>query len=232
MAQPSRLLQYERRRALRTALVYLALTAAFLFALTRFGTAIITSMLGVVDRDPQNLNTNDVIVATPDIDALPQVTNSKIIILSGSSVPGQTVRLALNGESRDIVANSTGKFTSEFNLHEGENRARVMAVDNHGNTSNEITGVVVLDTEPPSLEVTSPEDNSTQSGKKNQSVTISGTTDKDASVSVNERIAIVNNAGQFSISFNLNPGENIFTVIAVDPAGNKAEVVKKTNYNE
>jgi hypothetical protein len=233
MAQTSRLLQYERRRAVRTAIVYLALISAFLFLLSRFGTDFITSFTGVVDRNVQESSDDTVsLVPAPDLDLLPEVTNQKIITLSGHSEPGGVVRLWLNGETRDIIANSGGAFSTEFNLHEAENIAIVRAVDNKGNTSRETSTRVVLDTTAPKLELHSPENNTTQSGKKNQSVTVSGTTDPDASVRVNDRVAIISSAGDFSLSFNLNEGDNTFTITATDQAGNKTEETRTVTFHQ
>ncbi len=232
MAASSRLVKYERRQALRSALLYIVLTAAILFGLTRFGTQIVTSVTGLITstKDVQQ-QSNSSLVAPAQINSLPEITNQKIITIQGAAPSGLTVRLTLNGQKQDIVSNAQGVWATAFSLNEGENNMKAQVVDLQGNTSQEVSAVVTLDTTAPTLSISAPEDNSIKNGKKEQSVSIEGTTDQDSTVRINDRIAIVSGNGQFSIQFTLNDGDNEFTVIATDRAGNTTQDQRHITYN-
>lgn len=233
MAVSSRLVQYERRQALRSALLYIVLTAAILYGLSRFGTQLITSVTGVVtDGKGTAQSDNDSVVPPPQINTLPEVTNQKTITAEGTAPSGETVRLTLNGSKQDIVSTAQGVWTIPFELHEGENTIKAQVVDSRGNTSQEVSSVISLDTVVPTLTIATPEEGASKSGKKEQSLLIEGITDQDAAVKVNDRIAIVNGQGGFSVQMSLTNGENEFTIIATDRAGNTTQEVRHITFSE
>jgi len=82
---------------------------------------------------------------------------------------------------------------------------------------------VTLDTTAPSLTVTAPAQGSRV---PTNSVQVTGTTDVDAIVSVNGISAPVASSGGFDVTIVLLDGRHTVTIVATDPAGNKAQVVR------
>lgn len=231
MASSSRLVQYERKQALKSAFLYILLTAVILYGLSRFGTQVVTSVTGIVNSNKtDNTGDNSAVVAPPRLNNTPEITNQKTITLEGSAPSGETIRLTLNGETQDIVANSQGSWTTGFSLHEGQNTFKAVVVDPSGNVSQEVASVVTLDTTAPTLTITAPEEGSSRSGKKEQQIQITGTTDADSSIKVGDRIAIVSGNGSFTITMGLSDGENEFTIVATDRAGNTTQEVRHVTY--
>lgn len=229
MAQPSRLVEYERKKAIKTAFVYVLLTAAFLFVMSRFGPTFLASVSDVISQG-QPVEEDSALVPPPQLNLLSEITNQKVVAVSGRSVAGGTVRITFNGEKRDTIANSQGVFTSDIELHEDKNSIRVRAVDARGNTSREIASEITLDTSLPALTIISPEQNVSKNGKKEQQLVVSGTTEPSASVHINDRIAIVNGSGDFSLTFSLNEGENTFEITTTDRAGNQTKETRTVTY--
>lgn len=230
MTTPSRLVKYERRQAVRSALIYLILTALILFGVTRFGTQVLTSITVFLTSGKDNTQSISSLIAPPQIDTVSEITNQKSIAVQGSAPSGQTVRLTLNGQKQDIVANSQARWTILFPLNEGNNLLRAQVVDSQGNVSQEVSTSVTLDTALPTISSLLPDDGITKTGKKEQLLEISGQTEQDASVRVNDRIAVVNGQGQFRTQLPLSEGENIFTIVVTDRAGNTTQEVRRVTF--
>ena len=99
-----------------------------------------------------------------------------------------------------------------------------MATDTSGNKSFDSKKLtIVYDIEPPEIEITSPQNEQSFSGTANKQINIEGKTDAGVKVTINERIAIVNSDGNFRLSTTLADGDNEFTVLAEDEAGNSSE---------
>jgi len=70
------------------------------------------------------------------------------------------------------------------------------------------------------LEITEPKENATYSSP---SIKVSGKTSAYAEVYVNDAQTKADGAGNFSVNYNLDEGENLLTIVANDSAGNYAE---------
>jgi cytoskeletal protein RodZ len=70
------------------------------------------------------------------------------------------------------------------------------------------------------LEITEPKANTTYN---NPSIKVSGKTKANAEVYVNDAQTKADEAGNFSVNYNLDEGENLLTIVANDQAGNYAE---------
>ena len=118
-ATQSRLAQYERKRAIKTAIWYLLLTGVVLFALSRFGPDAVATVSSIFIHSSADTTTTDsALIAPPSIDALPEITNQENIIVKGRAEAGTTVRITFNGEKRDTITNSQGVWSSDFKLHD------------------------------------------------------------------------------------------------------------------
>ncbi|MBI3366050.1 hypothetical protein HY041_00275 [Candidatus Roizmanbacteria bacterium] len=109
-------------------------------------------------------------------------------------------------------------YTKKQNNQPSEQRQRnIISETPSGNTSP--TGISKVK-ETLSLTVFSPVDNSTVT---NSTVMVKGKTIANADVSVNDDDLKADNQGNFSISVNLEDGDNLITVVVSDDAGNSAE---------
>jgi len=78
---------------------------------------------------------------------------------------------------------------------------------------------VAPDVTPPPLTLTSPPDGTTTNGP---TITVSGSTEPGAQVTVNGIVAAVDSNGTFSLSLALRSGENVIVAKATDSSGNVA----------
>jgi hypothetical protein len=104
-------------------------------------------------------------------------------------------------------------------LAEGQNDLRLICRDAAGNSFS-ASRLVTLDTTPPPLALSSPEDGA---GLQKDSVYVVGETAPDAAVTVNGVGTEVGAGGSFSAELKLGAGRNRIVVQAVDPAGNVNE---------
>jgi hypothetical protein len=93
------------------------------------------------------------------------------------------------------------------------------ALDHQGQQSQQNVLTVAVDTVPPLLVVTAPQDGATVAGA--DEVAVRGTTDPGASVTVNGTAAEVDVAGGFAVTAGVD-GQSQLLVEAIDPAGNIA----------
>jgi len=107
-------------------------------------------------------------------------------------------------------------WATPFLLTEGLHWVSVSAKDNFGNENTTTWGFTV-DTIPPYLAVVEPPDGLITN---NALVVVSGSTEADASLTVNGAPTSVSPNGSFSTFRSLNEGQNIISVEARDPAGN------------
>lgn len=223
------------RHPIRSAALYTFLTILFLLFIATSGIAFITKLSSILENtkpEQQDTSSTQVFLPTPSLDAMPTITNQASMTINGSSESGATVRIFFNGKSNDVLVNSGGKFTFDVTLSDGENTVKAVTTDNSGHLSHESdVYTVTLDTQAPVLTVDSPNDGQQLNGKKNQQITVSGSVNEAATVTVNDHIAIVNTTGNFSDTLNLNEGENDISIKATDKAGNQVEVKRVVTYS-
>ena len=233
----SRLARKEEARSLRQALFFGALTIVLLFFLIFLGIPALIKMaifLGEIRSSSTPVKTEDLLPPAPPIIAsLPPATNSAQIDLRGFAEAGTVVEIFLNGLSEaKLVAEKNGTFTTnEVNLTSGRNEIMAKATDSGGNTSQSSGKIVIFyDTTPPKLTISEPSDQSDYYGDENQ-IKILGLTEEEAAVTVNGRLAVVNQDGSFELPFSLSEGENQIKIVAIDQAGNQTEKELKVNYS-
>src|SRR5205823_11155207 len=106
------------------------------------------------------------------------LTGTALTNASGTAGPGATVTV----QGASAAGNATsGRFGHDIVLAEGAHTIMVVARDTAGNTATDARSVT-LDTTAPSLTVTAPAQGSRVA---TNSVQVTGTTDADATVSVN-----------------------------------------------
>ena len=224
----SRLAKTEEKRNVRQAYFFVFLTIAALIILFIFGlptTAKFAAFLTELKQSATPIDNNDATPpAPPQLGLLPEATNSLSIEITGRTESGAIVKLFLNNEEKEVLANSDGDFTVNFGLNKGENTIQAQATDNAGNISQKTDlTTVVFDNEAPSLEIVSPEDGTAYYGSKQRQVTIEGQTESDASLKINDRLVVVDSDGSYVYIATLSEGENQFLVKSEDKAGNSVE---------
>jgi hypothetical protein len=147
------------------------------------------------------------------------LTGSPELSVRGVMEPGTDV--FVNGV---LARTAGGTFDAEVRLIEGDNLVSAVATDLAGN-SNTSSISVRLDTIPPALDVAfhpiGPFVNDAQ-------LTVSGTMESGASVTVNGRWVVLPGLAQnFSTLFFLAPGNNTIRVEAADAAGNINSVERR-----
>ena len=169
--------------------------------------------------------------APPYINALPKFTKDNKIKVTGRAEAGSTLRLFQNSaQIKEFVVPETSSFDIEVKLLAGHNVLWATSTDNAGNENRSSTWDVLYDLEPPAVEVIAPADGASFFGDE-KTIDVKGKTEATAQVSVNDRVAIVNSNGEFSLKLTLSEGENTITVAARDSAENKTEKVLKVTYS-
>ena len=162
---------------------------------------------------------------TPIIAAPADATNSAQLTLSGFSQKGNQIVVLDNGtELKRGSANDDGSFTLPLDLQAGDNSLTAYAISPSQKESQTSQAYLVkYDNEPPKLDISTPHDNDTVNGSKNQQLSINGTTDPGSRVTVNDNIVFVKADGSFVGSIHLNSGDNALNIKSTDPAGNVTE---------
>lgn len=154
---------------------------------------------------------------------------------SGSGIDIDTLQLKIDGETT-ITNSSPGMvctsvtggyncvYTPPTSLPEGSHTITISIKDNDGNTSNLLSSGFIIDTVPPSLNITNPSNNFITNQK---TLVVQGTTNDSTSSPVVITIKLNNvdqgvvtkNDGAFSKSITLTEGLNDIVVTATDTSG-------------
>jgi len=235
----SRLRNYQDRKERKQIfLILTGMVGIFLFLLL-FGVKILVGFSLLVDKirgtTPVSKEQTQVILLPPQLDPLPTATYSGQITVSGRAKGDVTILLYVNEEQTDKTkpANSKGTFTfKEVALKEGINTLSAKATDDKNNSSD-VSQVITIQMKKskPTLDITAPSDNAEISGEK-QIVTITGKTESDNTITINDRFVVVKSDGTFSYDKTLNEGEQTITIVAKDIAGNETKVERKVKYKK
>ncbi len=229
MAKYSLLSKKEEKRNLRRAAVFTFLTLFLIFAAIFWGIPALIKMavfFGNIRGSSQPVEIKDNLPPqVPILSYLPEATNESEIEVSGITEAGASVKIFLTGqEVKEVVADNEDNFSSgKLKLTLGQNEIYALAIDKAGNqsaASNKIS--VWYDNEPPSLEISQPEDGKTISDEKAK-VNIIGKTEEEAELMINDHLVILNKEGNFDYTLGLSLGENQIRITATDKAGNQTE---------
>ena len=175
--------------------------------------------------------TGDVFVSSPILNSMPQATNSARILIQGTALKFATIDLYINESLVDkTTAKEDGTFSFEVNLSKGVNRISAKAQKGNVESTNSENFDILFKDTVPSLSVFAPIDG--QSFSKDQNtLTVSGTSDSDTKVTVNDFRAIIDEKNNFSFLLPLKDGDNLIKIVAIDQAGNKIEKEIKVTYS-
>ncbi len=231
----SRLRRSEDKREKRRIVLAISGTVAILAFLGFFGVKLLEGFSLLLDKmrgaSPQQQVQNQLILP-PVLDPPVEATNSGTIVVTGRGQADLTFILYVNEkEFKKTTVPSDGSVSiKNVQLDDGKNSISAKLSDDKGNLSD-LSNVVVITmkNKKPDLDVTSPNDNATIFGDKN-SVTVSGKTNPENQVTVNDRFVVVRSDGSFEYNATLSQGGNTLKIIATDDAGNQATVERKVTY--
>jgi hypothetical protein len=234
----SRLESTEEKRNLRSAVILIILSIAAIILLFIFGIPAvgkIASFVSGLRGGTSPITSNDKTPpAPPSFNTFPDFTNQSSVNITGSAEPGTTVKLTFDEKINDSLVDKDGNFSfPNLVLQDGNNVFSAVAVDNAGNISQKSPSKVInYDVKPPDLNIDNPQDGTKLFGSTQRQINIQGSTENSASVTINDRIVTIDNNGKFQYPVTLNGGDNMFTVKAVDPAGNTTEKNITLNFND
>jgi hypothetical protein len=227
-------MQYSRREAIeeknnqKRAVIFVALSILTIIILFFFGIPLIAKFVSFISdftnkNTPITLNDNTP-PAPPRFDNLPDATNKEIFEVTGTTEEGVTVYVFLNSSEKEIIADSYGEFATSLDLTKGENIIYAISKDQSGNKSAESEKYVILfDNENPEISINSPSNGDNFYGSGQKEIEITGKTDPNVNLTVNDRYVSITDSGDFKYKLSLNEGENILNFKAIDKAQNEAE---------
>jgi len=225
----SRLARKQEAKNIRRAVLFAFLSLILVLSLVFLGLPFLIKMavfLGNIRSSSlPNEQEDNIPPPAPLLLPLPEATSSAQLNLSGFAEPGAIVEIFVSGISqKKIVADSNGSFSVDnLRLTEGRNEIYAIATDKAGNVSQSSEKLIVLlDQTPPELVILQPTNNATFYGMQKR-IEIKGETEEDASVVINDRLAVMEAGGKFRYSLTLSEGENKVKIVATDKAGNQTE---------
>lgn len=178
------------------------------------------------------LNKNDNFLGDINLDNIPDATNSARIKVNGSVVNFDTVEFYINGDKvKETSLVSSDSFSEEVgDLKKGDNELYVIAKskDQNEEKKSKIFTVTYI-SDKPKLEIKEPADNLKTN---NQYLNVSGSTDKNIYIKVNDLPVVVDAQGNFVTSVKLKEGENKINVEAQDVAQNTEEKILTVTYEK
>lgn len=141
-------------------------------------------------------------------------------------------RAITSGITKTAITNGYSVTVTPSTLSDGSHTVTINCSDNDGNRATEKSTTFTVDTVPPVLNVTSPDDGLITN---KSTVVVAGTTNDSTSspvtLTVNGNKVSVGSNGSFSTTVTLSEGENTITIEAVDKAGKVSTVTRTVTYD-
>jgi len=167
----------------------------------------------------------------PRLRDVPRYVNENSLEINGSTEPGAKVYVVINGKDEKLIASTSGTFNTTVQLPLKENEIFAFSEDEAGNKSTDSqTYIVTVDNEKPTLEIIKPKDGDIKFGQENY-VEVEGQTEDAAHITINGRVAILNNEGKFNMRIGLNEGKNDIEIVAKDEASNETKIIITVSYS-
>jgi len=231
-----RLERVQEKKMKNTILLYVGILFVVLYFIFTFGIELLLNtssfVSGLFPQPSIKLaRKNEDNFTSVDISSIPQATNSAKIIVSGSILNFDVVDFYLNKIKVKEIVSSGDIFNEEIgDLEKGENSIYITAKSNDSKIEKStITYKVFYKSEKPKLEITEPSDNSTTNIYE---IKVSGNTDKETYIHINELPVVVDANGSFETSVRLKDGDNQIVATAVDIAGNTETKTLKVTYQK
>lgn len=231
----SRLRRHEDRKFKKRLIWALGGSVALVVFILVFGLKLLVSFSLLVDKlhgATPVVKQGQVLILPPVLDPLPEATNSASLNITGRGDAGFTVIIYIDEEeTKKFKIEDDGTFTLlTKRLAEGPHAISAKTTDDKGNLSD-LSNVLTVSIKraKPTLTITEPQNNARIVGDTN-TLSVAGISDPDTSVTINGRMALVEDEGSFTYSFTLSEGENTILVVATDPAGNQTDLTRRVTY--
>jgi hypothetical protein len=236
MSRRSRLSLKTERKTRKTIILATVGILVLLFLLIKFGTSLLVGfsvfLAGNGNNQTTTNNNNSNYISPPQLNPLPAATNSAQIVIAGTADKKEKIILYINDTTADNTdTDSNGNFSFNESLSQGDSQIKVKAQKNNLTSDYSSVYSVTLKNSAPSLSIDSPSDGQSFSKDQN-SVTVTGKTDTNVTVTVNGFWAIINGNNSYSYNLLLQNGDNQIKVVAIDSAGNKTEKDLKVTYSQ
>lgn len=232
----SRLEKTESKKFARQAMVLGVITLVLVIILIVIGIPALTKLAVFFSSKPDlgGSESQDTLApVSPQLNTPPEATNSAELSFSGYAESGTEVLLKRD----DVVVqkslvDASGSFSfPSIQLQKGSNEFRLTSIDQSGNESAPSPLVRInYDNEKPKLSLSSPKEGAQFFGASERLIAITGETDQDTHVVLNNRSLVVGSDGSFTTSYELQEGENQLQIIATDKAGNITSTTIKVAY--
>lgn len=233
----SRISRIEEKKTQKRLVIVVILTVLVIVLVFAVGIPLlvkVSALLGNINAQGQPLVSNDTTAPyAPILSPINNTTNNAKLTVEGFAEPETTLTLLVNGDKvKETLLGKEGTFTiDDVVLQSGKNTITAVATDQAGNESAQSNTLeVTYKTKGPQLEVSEPADGQSFD-KDHQEITIKGTTDKDATIWINDRFVSVTDEGTFEHKLKLSDGENVVKIVARDSAGNEKVLEKTVMYN-
>lgn len=218
-------------RRIIVALVGIVAVIALLFTFGVKALLSLGSVLSVFSDQKVEQPTTKAPLIAPRLEPVDTATNSARIAIKGIGQEGATAELFVNDQSyaKNVIGKNGDFLFENVELKEGQNSVyAILELEDGTKSIPSQKQFIIYDKTPPKLDITTPTDGATIKGQKELKVT--GKSEPDVTVTVNDAIAIVNQDGSFSYSMVLNEGQTTIKVVATDVAGNQTTMQRVVNY--
>lgn len=231
----SRLEKHRQKQFTYQLFLVVALTIGFMVFLFTFGFKLLVNGSLFLNQIANSSTSKDAtenkenILTSLNIDPLSPATSSAKMIVSGSVVNFDRVEIYVNSEKMTEAEVVGDVFSEEVTgLEKGENTVYFIAKSKNASpTKKSRIFTVVLKTEKPNLEITEPSNN-TKSNK--QEIKLSGKTDNETYIRINNQPVVVDALGIFQQIYKLSDGENKIEIVAEDVVGNTETKILTVTY--
>lgn len=224
--------QNKRQAFLFTAGFILLIVALFQFGpffINVFGNLVFT-IRGDGKEDTQLVGQE--VLSPPALVDVQEATQSAYMNIAGTTNQKDvTVEVYLNDDLyKEIKVTDEAAFEiKNMILKPGQNTVKARTVKDEKTSAFSKDYLITYIKDKPKLEVSVPANNQTFT-KADKTITVTGNTDADNSVTVNGFKAIVESGGKFTYALLLNDGDNAVVVEAVNPAGTVERRELKVTY--
>lgn len=223
------------RKSRRNFIVSLLLIGILIYATIQWILPSLINAIGFINsiiKPPKKVVIQEGSSLAPPVLNIPyEATNTAHIDIRGYAIPHTKISIYIDDNLRDSTGSSAeGSFEiKNISLSLGTNNIYGKTMEDDQQSLPSKTIKLIYDNEKPSLEIAEPEDGKTiQGGDKK--VTIRGKTEPQAQVFVNDSRVITSADGTFSADLELNDGDNILTIKAIDQASNTTEIVRRVTF--
>lgn len=231
----SRLTRVKSKKATQQAIIYIVISLAIMVAMIVWGVPMAARLSGMfIGSDNGTAGIEELKPTPPIFSDIPESTSSARVDLSGFAQPGVEVALIVNGrEYKKILSDDSGTFTfPDVAVSEGDNSVYAYAVTSRGTESEQSRQyTITVDNAKPEITLTSPNDGQVYRGGNERLANFAGSVNEEGTkVYIGDRMAIVQADGTFTLTYQMQEGDQEVKVRALDRAGNEAEKIVKIRW--